>query len=291
MRLKEIGKTGELLPDVGFGTAAYKGGALPLSLALQMGAVIIDTAEIYGSEATVGRAIKGMREGAFIITKVATNHCRRLDMIAACDRSLEALGIDRIDLYLLHGPPTNCSIADAIGTMEDLVDAGKIRFIGVSNFYMEDLKAAQRALTRHKIVANEMPYSLVERTIEMSGLIKYCRNQGISISAYSPLYGVIKAMMKADINMNIYDIAKTVRRSALQVALAWCLRHDHVFAIPKASKFHHIEECVDASGTRLSEAQVDALNKCVKFKIRTALELRLRRWVRGALRAIHEPMK
>jgi diketogulonate reductase-like aldo/keto reductase len=175
--------------------------------------------------------------------------------------------------------------------MEDLVDAGKIRFIGVSNFYLEDLKAAQHALTRHKIVANEMPYSLVERTIETCGLIEFCRNQGVSIIAYSPLAGVIKAMRNANVNMNICGIAKAANRSALQVALAWCLRHDHVFAIPKASKFLHIKECVDASGTRLSEAQVDALNKCVKFKIRTALELRLRRWVRGALRAIHEPMK
>ena len=110
---------------------------------------------------------------------------RRKDLIAAAERSLDRLGTEYIDLYQLHWPNYTVPIDETMSAMEELAEAGKIRFIGVRNFSIGELERAQSGLARHRIVANQMRYSLIEGTIE-SGMLKYCQENSMTIIAFSP---------------------------------------------------------------------------------------------------------
>ncbi len=186
MRLRELANSGIRLPEIGFGTWNYRGGVDPLRAAIECGARLIDTAESYGTEEIVGEAIKGRRHQVFLATKVLPRNFRRRDLIAAAERSLRRLGTDHIDLYQLHWPNLAIPVEEPMRGMEELVDAGKVRFIGVSNFSVRDLVSAQAALSTQRIAANQVRYSLIERTIE-GGLLQYCQKNGITVIAYSPL--------------------------------------------------------------------------------------------------------
>src|SRR5467141_4912082 len=186
MLLRELGNSGIRLPEIGFGTWNYGGGVEPLRTAIEYGACLIDTAEAYGTEEIVGKAIKGQRDRVFLATKVLPRNFKQRDLIAAAERSLRRLGTDHIDLYQLHWPNLAIPIEEPMGGMEGLVDTGKVRFIGVSNFSVPDLVNAQAALSRQRIAANQVRYSLSERTIE-GGLLEYCQKNGITVIAYSPL--------------------------------------------------------------------------------------------------------
>jgi len=166
MLLRELGKTGIRLPEIGFGTWNYSGGVEPLRAAIECGARLIDTAESYGTEEIVGEAIKGRRHQVFLASKALPRNFRRRDLLAAAERSLRRLGTDHIDLYQLHWPNLTIPIEEPMRAMEELVDTGKIRFIGVSNFSVRDMVNAQAALSKQRIAANQVRYSLIERTIE-----------------------------------------------------------------------------------------------------------------------------
>src|SRR5437588_7645675 len=132
MESKALGSSQLLLPEIGLGTWNYAGGPEPLRVGIDHGAHFIDTAEIYGTEEVVGRAVRGDRARVFLATKVAPRNFRRRNLIAAADASLRRLGTDFIDLYQLHWPNYTVPIEETIGAMESLVDAGKVRFVGVS---------------------------------------------------------------------------------------------------------------------------------------------------------------
>jgi len=186
MLLRELGKTGIRLPEIGFGTWNYSGGVEPLRAAIERGARLIDTAESYGTEEIVGEAIKGRRHQVFLASKALPRNFRRRDLLAAAERSLRRLGTDHIDLYQLHWPNLTIPIEEPMRAMEELVDTGKIRFIGVSNFSVRDMVNTQAALSKQRIAANQVRYSLIERTIE-GGLLEYCQKKRIMVIAYSPL--------------------------------------------------------------------------------------------------------
>src|SRR2546422_865839 len=139
MTTKPLSNTGVSIPEGGLGTWEYYAGPEPLRRGLEAGALFIDTAEMYGNEAVVGRAIKGVRDSVFIATKVSPEHFRLDDVLKAADGSLQRLGIDRIDLYQLHWPNERIPVEETLAGMERLVDAGKVRFIGVSNFSVAQL--------------------------------------------------------------------------------------------------------------------------------------------------------
>ena len=146
---------------------------------------MIDTAEAYGTEEVVGEAIRSIRDQVFVATKVSAEHFRRRDVIDAADNSLRRLGIDVIDLYQLHWPSPSIPIGETMQAMDQLVSDGKIQHIGVSNFSIDQLAEAQDS-AEHRIVANQLPYSLADRTIE-DGLLAYCQKNAVTIIAYSPL--------------------------------------------------------------------------------------------------------
>ena len=147
MNLKSLGQTGLNIPEVGLGTWNYQGGLEPLRAGIGQGALLIDTAESYGSESIIGEAILGIREHVFLATKVSPEHFRYHQVLRAADESLCRLRANHIDLYQLHYPSSKVPIEETLGAMEDLVDAGKVRFIGVSNFSLAELK---RNGVRHK---------------------------------------------------------------------------------------------------------------------------------------------
>jgi diketogulonate reductase-like aldo/keto reductase len=176
---RKLSTTEVNLPAVGLGTWQYKGGIQPIRIGIALGARFIDTAESYGTEEVVGEAIRGIRKEVFLATKVSPRHFRYSDLIESANRSLERLRTDYIDLYQLHWPNYTIPIEETMGALERLVESGKIRFIGVSNFMLADLKVARKAMTKSTIVSNQVRYNLIDRTIEY-GLLQYCEEHNIS---------------------------------------------------------------------------------------------------------------
>lgn len=258
MEYKQLGDTDVAVPDIGLGAWQYKGGVEPLRKGVALGANLIDTAEAYGTEEVVGEAIKAMRDEVFIASKVSPSNFRREALLKSADQSLKRLGVDVIDLYQLHWPSDSIPIEETMGAMDELVDMGKVRFIGVSNFSVLQFRSAQAA-TKYKIVSNQVKYSLASRGIETE-LIPFCREQDVTVIAYSPLArnpAGLDAQLKGALSKIADDTGKTIA----QVALNWCISRDHVIAIPKSDSVERTEENCLASGWRLSPEHIQLLEQ------------------------------
>ena len=258
MNLQELGNSGVQIPDVGLGTWEYTGGSAPLLRGVELGAFLIDTAEAYRTEDAVGEAIKEIRDYVFVATKVSPSHFRRRDLLKAADQSLKRLKIDFIDLYQLHWANPRIPIAETMGAMEELVDAGKVRYIGVSNFSVGLMEEAQAALSRARIVSNQVEFSLTERSIEPE-VLPYCQAKGITVIAYSPLARGLGNLERGAGARALADVAARNGRTVAQVALNWCLYHDRVMVIPKTNASMRVEENCGASGWSLSDEDIAAL--------------------------------
>jgi diketogulonate reductase-like aldo/keto reductase len=282
---KTLADTNVFLPAVGMGTWEYKGGVETLRRGIAEGATLIDTAEAYGTEEIVGKAIHGLREQVFLATKVLPRHFRRSDLLRAAENSLRRLHTDRIDLYQLHWPNYMVPIQETMGAMERLVDMGKVRFIGVSNFSAAELHQAQSFLSRHRIVSNQVPYSLINRDIE-ADLFPYCIQNRITIIAYSPLARGLDHIRRGDPKGALEKIARETGRTEAQVALNWCISKKEVIAIPKANNVGHMLEDLGASGWRLSTQQIRILEEDIKPGRLKPVEAKLRRFVRPFLQRL-----
>ncbi len=285
MNYKFLGDTTVRLPEIGLGTFKYKGGADPLRAAIALGAGLIDTAESYGTEEILGEAIKGNRERVFLADKVSPAHFRRPALLQAAERSLQRLRTDYIDLYQLHRPNYTVPIQETMAAMEELVGQGKIRFIGVSNFSVAELKMAQAALSKYKIVSNQVRYSLVERSIEPE-LLRYCQENRITVFAYSPLARGLPHIKLRDPENILAHVAAITGKTESQVALNWCIVKNAVIAIPKASSIDHVVEDCAASDWRLSPDQIRLLDEGIGFRRRGRPEATLRRVARRVLQRI-----
>jgi diketogulonate reductase-like aldo/keto reductase len=260
MELRELADTGVMLPEIGFGTWKYRGGTAPLRRAIELGASFIDTAEIYGTEKVVGEALKGQSAKVFLATKVSGSNLKYDQVLRAADASLKRLGVKQIDLYQVHWPNSRVPIGDTMRAMEALVDAGKVRFIGVSNFSRDEFEEAQEKLKKYKIVSNQVEYSLVQRDIERDIETFYEPNK-VTVIAYSPLArGALLAQRKQGLEV-LKTIAAKARRTPAQVAINWCLRHPCVVAIPKTDKVARVDEDCGASGWRLTTEENEALDQ------------------------------
>jgi len=277
--------SGIRLPEIGFGTWNYSGGVEPLRAAIECGARLIDTAEAYGTEELVGKAIKGRRHQVILATKVLPRNFRRRDLIAAAERSLRRLDTDHIDLYQLHWPNLTIPIEEPMRGMEELVDAGKVRFIGVSNFSVRDLVNAQACLSRQRIVSNQVRYSLAERTIE-GGMLEYCQKNGITVIAYSPLASGLGNIRAADPERVVCRVAQASAKSEAQIALNWCVSKENVVAIPKASTIEHVVENMGASGWKLRPDLARLLEDKIHYRRRGAIEISIRRAVRWGMQKL-----
>jgi diketogulonate reductase-like aldo/keto reductase len=285
MNCKRLGDTDIRLPEIGLGTYGYTGGSEPLRAAIDLGAWVIDTAEEYGTEEGIGQALRGMRDRVFLMSKVSHSHFKRAEVLRAAEGSLERLHTDRIDLYQLHRPNYTVAIDETMAAMEELVDQGKVRFIGVSNFSVGQMKRAQAALTRHRLVSNQVRYSLVDRSIE-TGLLAYCQRNQITVIAYSPLGRGLHHIAERDPGRILDRVAARAGKTPAQVALNWCTVRDGVIAIPKANSMDHIRDNCGASGWRLSPELARLLDAGISFRRRGRVEAGLRRLVRRGLQRL-----
>jgi diketogulonate reductase-like aldo/keto reductase len=242
---------------------------------LDAGAFFIDTAEAYGTETVVGRAVAGVRSRVFIATKVSPEHFRFDSVLKAADGSLKRLGTDWIDLYQLHWPSDEVPIEETIAAMEQLVTAGKVRFIGVSNFSVAQLQRARDAANKYPIVSNQVCYNIVDRTIE-GDLLEYCQRNGITVIAYSPLVRDFQSLLECDPDGALAEVARVTGKAIAQVAINWCLCKDGVVAIPKGNTTAHILENCGASGWRLTAEQLGFLDRSIRWRRRSRMEVFLK---------------
>jgi diketogulonate reductase-like aldo/keto reductase len=285
MIYKALGTSTVQVSEIGLGTFNYKGGVEPLRAGIERGVSLIDTAESYGTEEIVGDAIRNYRNRVFLASKVSPINFRREALLAAAARSLNRLNTDYIDLYQLHRPNYTVPIHETMGAMEELVEEGKIRFIGASNFSVAELREVQSALSKQRIVSNQVRYSLVERSIEPD-LLSFCQEQQITIIAYSPLARGLTYIRQRDPDGHLLRVAMMRGKTEAQVALNWCVSKNAVIAIPKAdSKNHVLEDCA-ASDWRLSQDQIMTLDSKIRFRRRGAREAELRRLARVVLQKI-----
>lgn len=260
MEKKELGNTGALISEIGLGTWRYKGTAETLRAGIELGATLIDTAEGYYTEDVVGEAIKGIREKNFIATKVSGRHLAYDDVLQSAEESLYKLGTDYIDLYQIHWPNPSYPIKGTMKAMGELVDRGLVRFIGVSNFDIEEMEEAQSYLNNYQIVSNQVRYNLNDRSIEYD-LLPYCQENNIIIIAYTPLDdGYLTKPGTSGKMKTLESIARESGKTMGQVALNWCTSKANVVVIPKSNSLERTVENCGASGWRLSKEQIDQLD-------------------------------
>jgi myo-inositol catabolism protein IolS len=301
MRYVELGKSGLRVSCIGFG--AWQIGASEwgwnkgygeesvvkaIRRAYELGVNFIDTAEIYGggvSEEVVGKAVKEFRDEIVIATKVWATHLTYDGVMKACERSLRRLGTDVIDLYQIHWPNPVIPISSTMRAMERLIELGKIRAVGVSNFSASRLKKAQENLRREEVVSDQVKYNLVERKVEKE-LLPYCERENITLIAYSPLaQGLLSAkysgsnaprdfvrrinpLFDPSILRRAEPLFKLLREIAArhgtspsQIALAWLLKRPNVVSIPGAKSPEQAESNAQAAGIELADDEWVALSE------------------------------
>lgn len=267
MELQQLGNTGVMVPEIGLGTWKYRGGVEPLHRGIELGATLIDTAEMYRTEDVVGQAIQGRREHIFLATKVSGDHLHADAVLRAAEGSLRLLGTEVIDLYQIHWPNARVPIKETMQAMETLVDRGQVRYLGVSNFSVQELRAAQEAMTRYPIVSNQVLYNLNRREIERD-LLPYCQQHQITILAYTPLddgrLATRSRFRRSQGERVLEQVATETRKTLAQVALNWCTAHPNVLAIPKSNSVERTVENCQASGWRLSPAQMQRLDNAFR---------------------------
>ena len=247
MKYIRLGMTSQEIPLIGFGTWRYRGGAGVLRRAVELGAGLVDTAEAYGTESIVGSEINTFRDEMFVATKVSTENLGHRDVIEHAEASLQRLQISSIDLYQVHSPNPSIPIAETMRAMEDLVAQGKVRFVGVSNFSVAQMKEVQDSLKANPLVANQVPYSLASRDIE-DDVLPYCQENGITVIAYTPIErGVFDSL-----GDTLRSIAADLNASPAQVMLSWVVSHAGVMAIPKTDTVERVDEAVESVDIELS---------------------------------------
>lgn len=232
-----------------------------LAAGIDLGMTLIDTAEMYGngkSEELIGRVIKGQREKVFLVSKVYPHNASRDGVPAACARSLKRLGVERIDLYLLHWRGSY-PLVETVTAFEKLKSEGKIGAWGVSNFDASDMAELAAVPNGKNCAANQVLYHPDSRGIEFD-LLPYCARENIAVMAYSPLGHSGGPLRSAA----LMQVAKRHNATPAQIAIAWGMRHAHVISIPKAGNPAHVAENAKAADLVLTEADlavIDAAHK------------------------------
>ena len=263
--------SGTPVPSLGLGTwrmgesaAARRGEVAAIRLAIDLGYRLFDTAEMYGeggAEEALGQAIaEALRAGAvrrdelFIVSKVYPHNASRTGTMAACERSLQRLGLDQVDLYLLHWPGSH-PLRDTVDAFERLRAQGRIRAWGVSNFDANGMAGLWRQEGGAACATNQVYYALSERGIEFD-LLPRQRERNVPLMAYSPL-----AQGELAAHPGLRPLADALGVTPTQLALAWVLHQPGVIAIPKAVREAHLRENLAAAGLKLGAADLAALDK------------------------------
>lgn len=242
------------MPVVGFGTGGLTGRELEDAVdeAIEAGYARFDTAEGYGNETDLGRAIrKYPREGLFITSKVLPSNLGYESLIDACESSLDRLGTEYLDLYLIHWPNPAISLRESLAAMTTLRDRGLVRNVGVSNFSPYQLSCA-RHVADVPIAVNQIECHPWRQRPDVRD---YCREAGVVVDAAAP---VARTEVFAD--EVVRDLADSYGRSPSQIALKWALEHD-VAVIPSSTDPTHIRENVDLFDWELVDEDLERLEK------------------------------
>ncbi len=267
--MRKFGWTGVKVPVIGQGTWMIEGdrdtesrAVEALRLGLELGMTHIDTAEMYGdghTEELVAKAIAGRRDQVFLVSKVLPSNASYEGTLRACERSLRRLKTDWLDLYLLHWP-SSYPIIETMRAMEKLVAEGLIRFIGVSNFDVGELKKAERALKNERMTCNQVLYHLGDRGIERR-LLPYCTEREIALVEYAPFGHRGFPSPHSAGGRVLAEIAKRHNRTPRQVALNFLTRHHCTFTIPKTTRPERSRENSGGVGWKLSTDDVMAIDR------------------------------
>ena len=225
-----------------------------IRLGLDLGMTLIDTAEMYhDAEIVVGKAVKGRREEAYIVSKVLPGNASLRGTIKACEKSLKRMGIECMDLYLLHWPG-NYPVQETLEVFLRLREQGKIAAFGVSNFDVSGMEEAWGCSGGADIVTNQVLYNLQHREVEW-GLYSWCRQRKVPLMAYSPFNEgrLDTAPLQA--------LAQRHNATPYQVALAWLLHREDVIVIPKSARPEHIRENHGAGEISLSREDLEEIDQ------------------------------
>ena len=268
---------GAEVPCLGLGTwrlgeqaGQHRAEVAALRLALDIGYRVVDTAEMYadgGAESVVGEALAAAtqaglaREVVFVVSKVLPQHAGAKAMQAACERSLRRLGLDQIDLYLLHWPG-HVPLAETVQGFERLQRRGWIRHWGVSNFDLDDMRELLAVPGGSACSANQVHYSLSERGIEFD-LLPWLRLQQMPVMAYSPIdQGALVD------HPSLRAVAERHGVTPAQLALAWVMREPDVMAIPKAADAAHLRQNWQAASLALDADDLTRLDRLFPSPVR-----------------------
>jgi diketogulonate reductase-like aldo/keto reductase len=268
MESRKFGWTNAVVAGIGQGTWMIEGapeterGAVDaLRLGIDLGMTHIDTAEMYGhgrAEELVAQAIAGRRDQVFLASKVLPQNASYQGTLAACERSLRRLQTTWLDLYMLHWPGSH-PIRETMRAMEKLVADGLVRFIGVSNFDVAELQAAEAALTNQRIACNQVLYNLSDRGIERR-LLPYCASREIAVVGYSPFGHSRFPAARTHGGRVLSEIASRHNRTPRQVVLNFLTRHPPVFTIPKTAHAERVRENAGSIGWQLSPEDIAAID-------------------------------
>ncbi|MBI3241952.1 MAG: aldo/keto reductase [Chloroflexi bacterium] len=262
------------LPKIGFGTWKIGGESSPdrardawslaaLRSALELGYTHFDTAEMYAAghaEELLGRVVRESkieRDALFITSKVTPSNLQYDRVLRSCEASLRRLGMDYLDLYLIHWPGAGMRLEETFRALNKLVRDGKVHHLGVSNFDLKLLKQAQ-ALSETPILTDQVPYSLSDRSYVKNGVLAYCQqsNTPCVFTAYSP---VEEGNLK--VTAVLQAVAKTHQATPYQIALAWVAAQPRVITIPMSANPKHQAENLAAAEIALSSAEMEQLNQ------------------------------
>lgn len=263
------------IPKIGFGTWSIGGGMSPdrskderslkaLRAALKIGYTHFDTAEMYASghsEELLGQAVHesdAPREELFITSKVSASHLRYDDLLHACENSLRHLDMDYLDLYLIHWPSSSIPLEETFTALNQLVREGRVRHIGVCNFDVRLLKQA-RAESEAPIFTDQVPYSLADRSYARNGVLEYCQENDILLTAYSP---VKEGRLRG--SSTVQAIAEAHNVTPYQVALAWLISQPRVITIPMSFNPEHIAENFAAAEIELTVKEIEQLTNLAR---------------------------
>ena len=261
------------IPKVGFGTWAIGGRELPdlalddsslavLRSALEKGYTHFDTAEYYAgghAEELLGQAVRDLRmnrQELFITSKVSPEHLDYGQVFTCCENSLRRLQMEYLDLYLIHWPRVGMKLEETFRALNALVREGRVRHLGVSNFNLKLLKRSVE-LSETPLLTDQVSYSLPDREYQHNGVLEYCRQNDILLTAYSP----VKRRMIHNKSAVHAEIARERGVSAHQVALAWLMMQERVITIPKASDPQHQLDNLAAADLILSKEEMERLNR------------------------------
>lgn len=250
MENRTFGPSSVEVPLVGQGTWKIdrpEAAAKALRLGLELGLGHIDTAESYGTEPIVAKAIAGRRDDVFLVSKVSPRNATHEGTLEHCQATLDRLGTDHLDVYLLHWPGKH-PIGDTMHAMARLIDEGKIKMAGVSNHDVDQMEAAREALGGHPLACNQVIYHPGQREIEVE-VVPYCERHGIAVVGYSP-FGTGR-LPGGQEDLERLEQAGQEHGKTLHQTILDCLTREGLFTIPKAEDERHVRSNAAALDTRL----------------------------------------